>query len=176
MHALDLDFYRQAPASRWTGRVLLVAAIAFSAHLIYSYQHLEQTIAQQKEQLARLPKPRDAFARAEAASRNISPAEIAFARETIERLSTPWNELFTALESVRGERVALLSIEPDSRAGTVAIAAEARSYAQALDYVSQLRRGTRLTNVNLVKHEMRPDGAQKTVAFFVSASWKEARP
>jgi hypothetical protein len=176
MHAIDLDFYRQAPASRWTGRLLLLGAIAFSAHLIYSYQQLEQTIAQQKEQLARQPKPRDAFARAEAASRNISPAEIAFARETIERLSTPWDELFAALESVRNEKVTLLAIEPDSKAGTVAISAEAKSYAQALDYVSKLRHGTRLTNVNLVKHEVRSEGAQKTVAFFVSASWKEARP
>src|SRR6185503_4408610 len=99
--------------------------------------------------------------------------ELRAARETVERLSLAWDNLFSALESSAAADVALLSIEPDGRAGTVLITGEARDYQAALGYVSKLGAAKTLRRVHLVKHEIRQGEAQRPVLFSVAASWKQ---
>jgi hypothetical protein len=171
MRAIELDYLKSAPPATWTGRVLFAIAIVFCVHLGVSYQELRDVVAQKEQRLAQLERQAVRLKSAHASARNVTIEEIAFARETIERLATPWGSLFGALESVSDGKVVLTAVEPDLRSGRVRIAAEGRDYLAALEYVSALRNGGRLGNVSLVKHELVERDTAKAVAFSVTASW-----
>jgi hypothetical protein len=98
------------------------------------------------------------------------------ARQTVERLSLSWDNLFAALEQSPGEEVSLLSIEPDARSGTALISGEGKDYAAVLRYVAKLGEAKTLKDVYLVRHEMRPaPGSRRPMLFSVSASWTGGR-
>jgi len=102
--------------------------------------------------------------------------EYAFARETIRRIATPWDQFFEALEDARSDRIALLSIEPDVDSGTVSVSGEAQDYLAALTYLAQLAEQRRLARVHLVRHELK--GVAEThppLAFTISAAWRDPR-
>ena len=88
-------------------------------------------------------------------------------RETVQRLSLPWGELFSALESAASDKVALAGIEPDAKTGTVTITGDGKDYLAALSYVLNLSRTEGLERVQLVRHEQKNEG----VSFAVSAAW-----
>lgn len=169
MPPLQLDFLgRRRPL--WAGLVLLATGLAFAGEVGLSYRHLHSDVTQMEARLVAAPAP----SATSAGLRAPEAGEIAFARETVRRLSTPWEKLFAALEWAHSERVVLLSIEPDAEAGTVSIAGEARDYLAALTYVANLAEQGTLNRVHLARHELTRSGPRR-VAFTVSASWREAR-
>lgn len=175
MHRLDLDFRRTRPASPWARWMLLALALAFMADLAVSYYGVRQAIAQNQERLVRLGRSMDGANRGALTSRAPSAEEIRLARDTIQRLATPWDDLFGALEATASSKVALLAIEPDPKSGTVLISGEATDYPAALDYVAQLGRAPILERAHLIRHERQQDGPQQPVTFSVSAAWSKAR-
>ncbi len=168
MQALRIDFCRRPPAPRWVAPLLLALAVAFAGDVGFSFFNTRHQMKTSEAALAKLDP------RSYKPARNASPEEIALARETLQRLSTPWDKLFGALESAADEQVALLGIQPDPRAGTVVITGDSKDYLAALTYVLNLSRAEALSHVQLAKHEMKND-RQGTVAFSVSAQWS-ARP
>lgn len=175
MRRLELDFRRTRPASPWAGWLLLALALGFAGDLGVSYFGAREAVARKEARLAGIGQPIPGAPGAGAAARAVSPEEVAFARETIRRLSVPWDDLFGALEATLTDKVALLAIEPDPRSGTVVISGDGRDYVSTLDYVSELERSGVLAQVHLVKHELRASEPQQPVAFSIAASWKEAR-
>ena len=169
MQALDLDFCRTRPASRWIAPVLLAVAAAFAGDVAYSYAKALREVSARESQLAK------AEPRHYRAPRALAAEEVAAARETVQRLSTPWDQLFAALESAASDRVALLAIEPDPKAGTVIISGDSKDYLAALTYVLNLGRAEALTQVQLARHEVKQNDPQKTVSFSVSAAWGTPR-
>jgi hypothetical protein len=165
--ALELDFRAPARAASRAGGALLALALVFSAHVALSYRDARDSVADKERRLARLGRP--AAPAPQAASRE----EIAFAGETLQRLATPWDNLFGALESTASDQVALLAIEPDAKTGAALIRAEARDYLAALNYVLRLQEAPALHQVRLVRHELRPQAPPGTVAFAVRVTWKE---
>ncbi|MGQ0544178.1 MAG: hypothetical protein ACT4P3_02455 [Betaproteobacteria bacterium] len=158
MVRLDIDFIRSRRRAAWAGRLLLAVALALAADAGWTYLRLRQTLDADQERLAALqPRP----------GRKVAAEEIAAARETLQRLSLPWAQLFGALESAASPRVALLAIEPDPRSGKVTISGDSKDYLAALTYVINLRRAEGLSQVELVRHEQKAG----EVAFSVSASW-----
>src|SRR5687768_13470837 len=147
MKRLEINFCATRRASAWTGRVLLAIAAAVCLDAGLSYHGLARSVAEGEAGLAR----RAPAARAPKAS----PQEIAAARETVQRLSLPWGELFAALESAANDRVALAAIEPDVRAGTVKISGDGKDYLSTLSYVANLSRTEGLDAVQLVRHEQK---------------------
>lgn len=173
---LALDFASDRGASRWLGRAVMLVALAASAHVGVSYVHTRERVAESESRLASLgARPERSLAG------NASAEEMAAARDTIERLSLAWGNLFDALEQSLGSvgttpgEVALLGIEPDARTGTALVTAEAKDYEAALAYVERLSRAPRLHGVHLVRHELRGEGGRRPLAFSVSVSWKESR-
>ena len=158
---LDLDFVARRRASPWVGRVLLAAAVTICADMGLQYHDLSSILSQGKQDLARSGRP----------VKPASAEEVAAARETVQRLSLPWTKLFTAIESASTDQVALTSIEPDPKAGTVKISGDGKDYLSALTYVLNLSRAEGLSSVQLVRHEVR----QGSVGFTVSATWQGAR-
>lgn len=164
MRPIRLDFGRGAAAPRWVAPALLALAVAFAGDAGFSFVQLKRETAKSEAALARLdPKTLRP-------ARNASKEEIALARDTVQRLSLPWDRLFGALESAASDEVALLAIEPDPKEGTVKITGDGKDYLAALTYVLNLSRADALSRVQLTRHERRND-AQKSVAFSVSAAW-----
>jgi Tfp pilus assembly protein PilN len=170
MQELELDFRRTRSAPPWIGRVLLAVAVVFAVDVAISYYGVRQAVVQKELRLAKAGRPVNPAAAAQSAP----PDELAAARETIHRLSRPWDNLFGALESVANDKVALLAIQPDSRAGTVVISGESEDYAAVLAYVSALGRAPTLSQVHLVQHELRQDDKQR-LAFSIAATWGSAQ-
>lgn len=172
MQRLELDFRRSRRAPGWASYALLAVALAFAADLALSYRSLAAQVASLEARLLAAPARVPGAA---TSSRRPDADEYAFARDTVRRLSTPWESLFSTLEGAQNDRVALLAIEPDAEAGTVSISGEARDYLAALTYVANLAEQKTLSRVHLVRHELARGGGTRPVAFTVSASWRENR-
>jgi len=164
MQKLRLDFRRDSATPRWVAPALLAIALAFAGDVGFSFAKNLRLEKKNEAALARLDP------RSFKPARNASAEELAAARETVQRLSTPWEKLLGALESAASDQVALVSIEPDPKAGTVKISGDSKDYLAVLTYVLNLSRAEALSGVQLARHEQKND-PQKTVGFSVSASW-----
>lgn len=172
MRKLQLDYIQrpmQVSAAAW---LLALIAVAFAADVMHAYYTLRQKVAQDSATLARVAPQRSGLRPGTTAGggKNESLEE---ARDTLLRLTTPWGQLFSALETAQSDRVALLAVEPDVKAGSVVLAAEARDYLAALAYVATLAEQRRLKNVLLIRHEIRGNDANRPVSFQVSATWRD---
>lgn len=169
MRRLQLDFVAGGARAAWAGRVLFAVALAVCVDTALSFWDTATALEENRAKLA-LAAPRAAPARALAAD------EVAAVRDTVNRLGMPWDKLFGALEAAASEKVALVGIEPDPKAGTVTIVGASRDYLAALSYVVNLDRSGALSRVQLVRHEMAGKDPQRPLSFTVSASWSEAKP
>jgi hypothetical protein len=159
MQRLDLDFLarRRWP---WAGRVLLAVAVAFTGDIAFSFYQARTSFVANRTALAKVD-------RSSPRGKQISAEEVAAARETVQRLSTPWGNLFGALEAAATDQVALLAIQPDPKAGTVVIQGDSKDYLAALTYVLNLGKVPTLSQVQLVRHEAKGNA----VSFAISAAW-----
>jgi hypothetical protein len=167
LQPLQIDFRRAAASWPWAGPVLFALALAFAGDVGFSYVKAVREFRAKQTTLAKLDPRRMK------AGRTATVEEIALARETVQRLSTPWTRLFSALESAATDNVTLLSIEPDPKARTVVISGDSKDYLAALTYVLNLSRQGALDHVQLVRHEVKKDEPQKPVGFAISAAWAE---
>jgi hypothetical protein len=163
MKRLALDFRRSGHGSPWLGRVVLAVAAAVCIDAALTYKSLHGSVRQSEIRVAKRA-PSGAVAK-------VTAAEVAVVRETVQRLSLPWDELFMALESAASDKVALAAIEPDTAKGTVTITADGKDYLAALSYVSNLSRIEGLERVELVRHERKTPDPNSPVSFAVSAAW-----
>jgi len=165
LQQIRIDFSRSRRAPKWVVPALFALALAFAADVALSFARTVGDLAATEKKLARLDHA--SFRPA----RKAAPEELAAARETMQKLSTPWDRLFAALETAAIDQVALLSIEPDPKAGTVTISGDSKDYLAALSYVLNLERADVLTHVQLARHEVRQNDPQRPIAFSVSAGW-----
>jgi hypothetical protein len=167
MQRIELDFIRRAPRSRWAGRVLLAVALGVTGDMAFTFAQLDRAVKSSEAVVARA-QPRKAVAQ-------VTNEELALARDTVERLGLPWTKLFAALEAAASDQVALLAIEPDTKTGTVKISGDSKDYLAALGYVLNLSQAEALSNVQLVRHEVKQNDPQRPVAFSISAAWNEVK-
>jgi hypothetical protein len=180
MRSLELDFLRSGNRPGWAAWTLLAVALAVALDLGRSWYVLKEEIARKEARLAAHTGQarRSDLIRVSGQRAAPPPArngELAAARDTLRRLSIPWDTLFGALEAAQTERAALISIEPDAGSGTVMLTGEAKDYLTALSYVANLEQQQALGRVHLARHEIRQNDPQRPVAFTISASWKERR-
>lgn len=167
MKRLQVDFVRHN-RSPWAGRALLAVAVAFAGDVAWSFYQAQGAVRAGEAIAAARSAPRAAAGPA------ATPEEVAQVRETVARLSLPWEKLFAALESAASDQVAVLAVEPDSKAGTVVISGDSKDYLAALSYVLNLQQSDALRQVQLVRHEVKPNDPQRAVAFTVSGRWNGA--
>src|SRR5258706_8242681 len=127
MNALKLDFCRSRGTPRWIAPALLALALGFAGDIGFSFFKAVRSISTNEKALARM-EPRSYNKN----TKKPAPEELAAARETMQRLSTPWDKLFSALETAASDQVALLAIEPDPKAGKVTISGDSKDYLAAL--------------------------------------------
>ena len=169
MRPLDLEFIPRKSALRadW---LLLAVALIWIADLGISYHSVRQQIAQKEESLGKQGRTRGARDN-ESSTTSASAAELVIARETLQRLALPWENLFGALEQASSERIVLMNIQPEPRAGTAIVSGEASDFPSVLDYIAKLKNSGKLRKVHLVKHEMRSTEPQRPLSFSVLIEW-----
>jgi len=160
---LNFNFADARHGSPWLGRVVLAVAAAVCLDAGWTYKGLHDSVRQSEIRVAKRA-PSGAVAK-------VTAPEVAAVRETVQRLSLPWEDLFVALEHAATDKVALAAIEPDSAKGTVTITADGKDYLAALSYVSNLSRIEGLERVELVRHERKHPDPNSPVSFAVSAAW-----
>ena len=168
MQAIHIDFCRTRRTPRWAAPVLMLLAFALVGDVGVSFLQLHREVKRKEVALAK------ADPRSYRPARSASAEEVAAAKDTLSRLSMPWDKLFVALEGAATDQVALLSIEPDPKAGTVLISGDGKDYLAALTYVLNLSRSESLGRVQLARHEQKKDQGN-AVGFAVSATWAPLR-
>ena len=168
MRKLDLDYCKASSHASWAAWALLLVGLAWCGEIAFSHVRLEREIKGLETSLGVAGMARETSHRG--SRQNYSPLELARARETIERIAVPWNELFSAVETVTTEHIALLAIEPDPKSGALSLSGEARDYPALLTYVARLEKSKPLHDVYLRRHELRKDGSHALV-FAITARW-----
>ena len=97
--------------------------------------------------------------------------EIRRVNEVIDQLGLPWDRVFRALEGAAAERVVLLGIAPDAKAGMVQISAQAADAEAMFDYLGRLEQQRELSQVYLLEHQRERQKTLRPIRFLVSASW-----
>jgi hypothetical protein len=167
--AFDVDLLRTPRRTRWLTWLLVASAFWLATDTFVHYRSLKLHVADKSAQLAALPGP---SSRLQKPDRAPEPQEYKFARETVAKLSTPWDVLFESLEASRIDDLALTEIDPDPANGTVVLSGEAKDYLTVLTYVARLADQPGLRSVRLARHE--DGGEKKGFLFAISARWREA--
>lgn len=173
---LSLEFAprgRRLPASRLLYLLLALGIFALAAFEIGRSRY-EQTL--QRQQLAQLQGLRSSPAPRTVTRTQNDPAETAQAelvQQASQRLSAPWADLLSALESAPAN-VALLLVEPSASKRSVLLTAEAARSADMLKYFKALQRDARLSDVVLVSHQVQQQVPGTPVRFQLRAQWGEA--
>lgn len=178
MRALKLDYQRSSRPLPWLGIGVLASSLGALALAGIYYHSLGERIVQwearvdhhEREAGRRAPRPVSAEAAREQA------LEVQHANQVLRQLSLPWDTLFRAVESSAGKNIALLSMEPDIRKGTVTISAEAKNFDAMLEYVRQLGKRDVFGSVLLQNHQVQQKDPEKPIRFSLRASWKVETP
>ncbi len=175
---LHIDFATTKPAAKRAARwlVLLGGAALIGVALPWAdasrrQATLAQEVKQAEQQRTELasPAPRQAVA---------DPKQIArerALRDATRGLSTPWADLFAALEGAPTDAVALLSIEPNVANRSVRLGAEARDSKAMLGYLAVLQHDVRLAQVVLIAHQAQLQTPGTPVRFQIQAQWADER-
>ncbi len=94
------------------------------------------------------------------------------ANAMVGKLSVPWEELLSTLESVRGERIVIDSLRPDLAGRKVEIAATAAAFEDIAEFVNRINATEALHQAVLVSEA---SGREPGIRFAVTASWAEAK-
>jgi hypothetical protein len=180
MRALRLDYQHSSRPFPWLGLGMLASALLALALMGGYYRELSQRIEwwetrvdhdeRQSSHRARALRPATAEAAREQA------LEVQHANQVLRQLSLPWDTLFRAVESSGSKNVALLSMEPDIRKGTVTISAEAKNFDAMLEYIRQLGKRDVFGSVLLQNHQVQQADPEKPIRFSLLAVWKVGAP
>src|SRR5262245_55632341 len=177
MRTLALDYRTgSGPAVRLARMAVLalgVGLLALTAVLLVQRWQVLSALRGQTEELRQMAKRSAGVLRARPGDAPEAEAEIRRANTVLEQLNLPWPQLLDAIESTRGENVALLTIQPDARQRTVRVTAEAKSLGEALEYARRLGKDPRLKAVHFVNHEIVQQDAQKPVRVQLLGEWRQ---
>ena len=174
MGRLQLDFIppRRGPLS-WAplllGAGLLAASLAWQPQLDAQQAQLQQQVRQGEQHLGL--RARDVPALSPAQSRE-QAQKLAQMRNLSQQLQRPWDSLFSLLEGLPQDDIALLSLSPDARNGQVRISAEARDLEAMLAFHKRLEASAELHDVSLLNHEILVKQPERPVLFNLSAHWE----
>jgi hypothetical protein len=173
MTALWLD-YQQNQTSPWTGPVLLAAATIALVLAGVHYLDLDEQAAAWEGRLERIERGhgRQAMAVYPGGQTEELAVEVEHANEVLRQLTLPWDELFQAVESAAGKKIALLALEPDTEKRMVKISGEAKDFSSLLNYVMQLEERDVFGPVYLQNHQVKLQDPDKPVRFSLLAVWR----
>ncbi len=158
--------------TRWEQTGLAMALLLSASLLAWLAWHLQE-LEQQRERLqlaldqARAPVTRPA----PRPLGLVIPAEALRQMDAVTaRLNVPWSDVLDVIERSATPKVALLALEPDARAGSINLTAEARSLEDLLAYAEALGQDTAVASVDLGQHDLRAQEPGQPVRMTLSIS------
>ena len=175
---LALDFARPQSRTHGTGLAAVAVGAVLLTLALWQSDLARERVATLDAALVSLGVGRDA-------ERNRASQPVARGGDTDERvrkanrvigqLSTPWDDVFSAISAANGEHIALLSLESDPATAQVRAGAEARNAQGMLDYLERLREDGRLAPAILQSHQVMLEDPSRPVRFTFFASWTAAK-
>lgn len=175
MRALTLDFQprRRSGPLGWS---LLAGGVVLTLACFFGQQQLNQQSSQQQGHLQHaqraLTGDNNAKVGLTSAETREQAQNLAEMRKVSQQLRRPWERLFTTLEAIPHDDVALLTLTPDARKGQVRISAEARNLETMLEFHQRLEASDELSDVSLLSHEIVANVPEHPVQFNLSATWE----
>lgn len=173
---LQLDHFAPARRPSPGGWAVLAVALATVAGLavyqrgLFEEAQALETFAAQKVRVAATRSPSAGAAGAQRTEEAARRAD-----QIAHELRLPWTEIFDAVEAAVDPSVALLSVEPDTRATAIRVTGEARDKLAMLEYVLRLGAQPPFIRATLESHADRGTGARSPVLFTLIASWEPPR-
>lgn len=153
--------------------LLILTSMLFFVSVV-RYVSAEKTVADLATELAALERTRTRQAAPivqSSAERARDEAEYKALRAVNDSLQIPWAALFRAVDTLSGDDVALLSLEPDPKSGTLRVSGEGRNFASVLACVERARARPEFENVYLASHQFVERQAIRSVHFVIHARW-----
>jgi hypothetical protein len=175
MKALGIDFgWSKRPTGRILGMLMLGAAVAGATGQGWHYLQLRTEAEAWQADLGRIDRSANApRVKDSPEERERLLAELRYANRIIDKLDTPWDALFGAVETTEGEQAVLLGVEPDAERREVRLTGEAKDSAAMLDYLRELRGMPAIRDAHLTGHQINVEDPQRPVRFIVQANWTE---
>lgn len=141
---------------RWERNCIVIFMLAALCALSWMVWQLHVLGLEQARLQAAIDQAQAPLARAVAHTTALAmPAEALRQMDaTTARLNVPWSDVLDAIERSTTQKVALLTLEPDARTGSVALTAEARSLVDLLNYAEALGNDAAVASVRLGQHEV----------------------
>ncbi len=175
---LHIDFASAKPGPRHAARWLVLLGAVALLGVTWPWIEAGRRQSDLARSLIRAEEQRAALAAPLPDSRNVDPKQKARERALVDAtrgLSTPWADLFAALEAAPSDAVALLSIEPSVANHSVRLSAEARDPKAMFAYLAALQHDVRLSQVVLVTHQVQAQSPGTPVRFQIQALWADVR-
>lgn len=170
MRAVELDFLQSARRATGGGLVLLAVGVAAAVVVLFYQAELRGEVQGLDAQAGKLERKAHGVVPLGVHMDELGRQEVLRANEVIDQLGLPWERLFHAIEAAATERVALLGIAPDAKAGTVQISAEALDAQAMFEYLGRLAEQGELSRVYLLQHQLER-AAPWPLRFTVVVSW-----
>lgn len=100
--------------------------------------------------------------------------EVDAAAKAIDRLAIPWGELYGSLESSLDETIGLLAVLPNAEKGELRLNGEAKDFTALRGYLKRLSETGVLTEVRLLRQEIKQSDPQRPIVFSIVATWRSA--
>lgn len=174
MRALMLDYQRSAQPG-WVSWLLFGNGLAVAAGAVFYYVALSSELSgwerKASETVQHARRGTTAIG-TEPRKQEEVERELKSANEVLRKLTVPWESLFMTLEATRGDKIALLAMEPDVRKGQVRIIAEAKTSNDMLDYLRRLGSEAAFSGVILVNHQIQQQDAERPLRFSIAVNWE----
>jgi hypothetical protein len=165
--SLELDFQSPQAIAPWTQRIVFAAGLALAALAVAHELEVQRLSRELKARVLAAESPTGRTAttgrRPQAAADSRESRRDAIVRE----LALPWGKVFEVVERMANPKVTVLALQPDAKAGTVKLVAEAASQNDMLDYVKALSADQRVARVQLASHEVQTSAPGRPVRFTV---------
>jgi hypothetical protein len=174
LEIIETPFFSFSKVS-WLGFFMAAISLVVSILTWQAYQAKHAEYANIELKLYQLNQKEQKKLPAKQVVMTISPEKIKQLQDMISVLTTPWDELFEAIEQSDKKDIALLGLEPDSQKQRVVITGEAKNLQAALGYIEQLEKQPILAQVFLQQHNIDETSVSKQVSFTVVANWNMAK-
>lgn len=171
MATLWIDYQRDRPF-HWAGPLLLALVLAALSAAVAYYVELSDKADVWEDKLARIERDHGSRPAAKTDGGADPSLEATHANEVRHRLSLPWELLFRTVESVAGDDVTLLALEPDMEKRVVKISGEAKDFPAMLNYIKQLEAKAVFGPVHLQSHEVQQQDPNRPVRFALLVVWR----
>lgn len=171
--ALNVDFV--GGGSQFIAAVLLLAGMVSVSTVAYYGYRLDQQARDLEDVAAAQGAARSAEARTRLDQAAVPPEVLQAARDAAAELGIAWPVLFSKLETVADDGIALLAVQPDAKSGSVVLQGEGRDLRAVVRFVQRLQDEAGFVRPLLVNHALRTNEPGRPIAFTVQAGWGKWR-